>query len=199
MRPLFTIHAGEYLTGLHIQKNLKLNAWIPAKDIGIDLLVTDAKNRRAVSLQVKYGKDFLPEEKVAEVREKFRCASWFTLDWTKLNKSEADYWVFVLQGFKSSVPDFVIIPTPELRQRMMEIHGTCAGKLHSYLCTIGNQCWETRVNKTTAARDADGVKAVRMSLTAIRLQIARGTYHNPLRDFTRYLNAWDAIKAKLKA
>ena len=34
MRPLFTIHAGEYLAGLHVQKTLKLNAWIPAKDRG---------------------------------------------------------------------------------------------------------------------------------------------------------------------
>jgi hypothetical protein len=41
MKPLFTIHAGEYLVGLHVQKSLKLNAWIPAKDTGIDLLVTD--------------------------------------------------------------------------------------------------------------------------------------------------------------
>ncbi len=61
MRPLFTIHAGEYLVGLHVQKSLKLNAWIPAEDIGIDLLITDSDNLRAVSLQVKYGKDFLPE------------------------------------------------------------------------------------------------------------------------------------------
>ena len=184
MRPLFTIHAGEYLTGLHIQKNLKLNAWIPAKDIGVDLLVTDAKNRRAVSLQVKYGKDFLPEEKVAEIRERFRCASWFTLNWAKLNKteSEADYWVFVLQGFKSEAPDFVIIPTSELRQRMTEIHGAGGPKLQSYLCTVGKQCWETR-----------GVA------TAVRLEMARGTYQNPVRDFTRYLNAWDVIKNKLKA
>jgi len=71
MRPLFTIHAGEYLVGLHVQKHLKLNAWIPAKDIGIDLLVTDMENRRTVSLQVKYGKDFLPEETNPTIRKRF--------------------------------------------------------------------------------------------------------------------------------
>ncbi len=58
MKSMFTIHAGEYLVGLHVQKSLKLNAWIPAKDTGIDLLVTDDANLHAVSLQVKYGKDF---------------------------------------------------------------------------------------------------------------------------------------------
>ncbi len=31
---------------------------IPSKDTGIDLLVTDSKNRSAVSLQVKFSKDF---------------------------------------------------------------------------------------------------------------------------------------------
>ncbi len=184
MRPLFTIHAGEYLVGLHVQKELKLNAWIPAKDIGIDLLVTDAKNRLAVSFQVKYGKDFLPEEKIAEIREKFRCASWFTLDWTKLNKSEADYWVFVLQGFKSKVPDFIVIPTPELRQRMAEIHGADAAKIQSYFCTMGTQCWETRVH----------------GMSNVRLQIARGTYQNHARDFSGYLNdkGWDMLIERLR-
>jgi len=184
MRPLFTIHAGEYLAGLHIQKRLKLNAWIPAKDTGIDLLVTDVRNRHAVSLQVKYGKDFLPEEKVAEVREKLRCFSWFVLDWAKLNKSEADYWVFVLRGFMSKETDFVVIPTPELRQRMAKIHGADDGKLHSYFCTIGKRCWEPR-----------GLSS------ALRLQIAKGTYEDPAREFSGYLNekGWGALTDKLKS
>jgi hypothetical protein len=99
MRPLFTIHAGEYLVGLYIQKSLKLNAWIPAKDIGIDLLVTDSDNFRAVSLQVKYGKDFLPEMK-AELRRSLRCVSWFTLNRAKLDTSQAQFWIFVLRGFE---------------------------------------------------------------------------------------------------
>lgn len=83
MQPLFTIHAGEYLVGLCIQQRLKLNVWIPAKDTGIDLLVTDRENRRTVSLQAKYGKDFLPEEKNPELRDKLRCLSWFTLNRAK--------------------------------------------------------------------------------------------------------------------
>lgn len=69
MRPMFTIHAGEYLVGLYVQQRLGLNAWIPAKDTGIDLLVTDRENLRAVSLQAKYGKDFLPEERNPELRK----------------------------------------------------------------------------------------------------------------------------------
>lgn len=83
MRSLFTIHAGEYLAGLHIQQQLKLNVWVPAKDTGIDLLVTDRENRRTVSLQVKYGKDFLPG-KPAKIQEMLRCLSWFKLNRAKL-------------------------------------------------------------------------------------------------------------------
>src|SRR6266581_2772997 len=60
MKPIFSIHAGEYLVGTHIEENYKnLNVWLPTKDTGIDLLVTDQTNSKNVSLQVKFSKDFL--------------------------------------------------------------------------------------------------------------------------------------------
>ena len=184
MRPLFTIHAGEYLVGLHVQKSLKLNAWIPAKDVGIDLLVTDSKNRHAVSLQVKYGKDFLPEKK-AELRRSLRCVSWFTLNKTKLDESQAQFWVFVLRGFESNAADLVVIPKAELQRRMKAIHGSESGTLQSYFCsTKKNRCWETRGLGLNVER-----------------QIAEGTYEDPVRDFTEYLNknGWAAVANKLKS
>jgi hypothetical protein len=180
MRPLFTIHAGEYLVGLHVQKSLKLNAWIPAKDIGVDLLVTDSDNHHAVSLQVKYGKDFLPEMK-AELRESLRCLSWFKLDRAKLKDSPAEFWVFVLHGFNSKVPDFVVTPTLELRQRVTELHNK--GTLQIYLCSGSNFCWETR------------------GLGDDMLRMEEGVRREPLRDFTQYLNAngWAAVTNKLRS
>ena len=64
MRPIFTMHAGEYLFGSYLENEFKgFNIWIPSRDTGIDLLVTDSKNRKTVSLQVKFSKDFLPTEK----------------------------------------------------------------------------------------------------------------------------------------
>ena len=184
MRPLFTIHAGEYLVGLHVQKSLKLNAWIPAKDIGVDLLVTDSENLGAVSLQVKYGKDFLPEMK-AELRKSLRCFSWFTLNMAKLAASPAEFWVFVPPGFKSDNPDFVVIPTVELQRRMTEIHGSDSGTLQSYFCsTETDRCWEARGLGSTD-----------------KMQIADGTFKNPARDFTKYLNedGWAAVANKLES
>jgi hypothetical protein len=181
---MFTIHAGEYLAGLHLQHRFpRLNLWLPTKDTGVDLLVTDRENRSAVSLQIKYGKDFLPD-KSAEVQKRFRCLSWFTLNAAKLDVSTADLWVFVLHSFKHDKPDFVIIPKDELRTRMAQIHGSKDGSIQSYMCsTETNQCWEVRMPQHDA----------------VLRKVADGVYSNPSRDFTKYLNdaGWEALKNKL--
>lgn len=59
MKPIFTIHAGEYLVGSHIEKTYKkARVWIPSSDTGVDFLVTNEQLNRAVSLQVKILKRF---------------------------------------------------------------------------------------------------------------------------------------------
>lgn len=61
MRPIFTIHAGEFLVADYIERNYAkdgLRVWVPSKDDGIDLLVTSKDCRHAVSVQVKFSKDF---------------------------------------------------------------------------------------------------------------------------------------------
>jgi hypothetical protein len=59
MRPLFTVHAGEFLAGEYIERHFRnTNVWVPTKDTGTDLLVTDKKNQATVSLQVKFSRDF---------------------------------------------------------------------------------------------------------------------------------------------
>ena len=43
-----------------IEENFKhLNVWLPSKDTGVDILVTDKANRRTLSMQVKFSKDSL--------------------------------------------------------------------------------------------------------------------------------------------
>ena len=60
MRPLFTIHAGEFVVGDHIERKFRrVNLWVPSRDTGTDLLITDSKNENTVSLQVKFSRDFL--------------------------------------------------------------------------------------------------------------------------------------------
>ncbi|HEY4481722.1 MAG TPA: hypothetical protein VI489_02610 [Candidatus Brocadiaceae bacterium] len=84
MRPLFTINAGEYLVGSFIEKKFKhFNIWVPAKDKGVDLLVTNAKNNKAVSLQVKFSKDYL----VTHMKD---TCGWYQLDREKIRQSTSD-------------------------------------------------------------------------------------------------------------
>ena len=55
MKTPFTINAGEYLVGSHIEHDFwRVNVLVPSRDAGVDLLVCDRHNRRALSLQVKF-------------------------------------------------------------------------------------------------------------------------------------------------
>lgn len=81
MKPLFTVHAGEYLVGEHIERTYpRWSVWVPSKDTGIDLLVTPAKNRKAVSLQVKFSKDFNPTHGSPLLQNRLLAAGWWTHD-----------------------------------------------------------------------------------------------------------------------
>src|SRR5262245_31694955 len=137
MRPLFTVHAGEYLVGAHIeQTHRKWRVWMPTKDTGIDFLVTDFRNRRAVSLQVKFSKDFNPASRQILLQNKLRAAGWWTHQPHKIKKSQADFWVLVLPSFIEHETSFIIIPPAELLRRFQAIHGR-ANRIDSYL-------WVTR-------------------------------------------------------
>jgi len=177
MKPLFTVHAGEYLVGAFLERTFKrANVWIPLRDTGVDLLVSDQGNRAAVSLQVKFSKDFLVTHMAAGFQQQLRACGWWSLNRDKLVKSPADYWVFVLQGFASRSTDFVVIPRQQLLESLSAIHG--ARKIvQSYIwVTQGKRCWETR-----------GLSRVEQE------QVAHGDYEHPHRDLTKWLNNWEAI------
>jgi hypothetical protein len=181
MKPMFSIHAGEYLAGSHIEgKFRRVNLWLPAKDTGIDLLVSDRTNHRAVSLQVKFSKDFLVahmQRQAPEFQQRLRACGWWTLNSEKVRRSAADYWVFVLQGFANKSVDYVVIPPRELARRLRRIHRGRHRIWQVYLwVTKTNRCWETR----------DLSKGD-------RLLIADDKYSNSSRDFSKYLNAWEPI------
>jgi hypothetical protein len=181
MKPLFTIHGGEYLAGSHIEKNFKnANVWVPSRDTGIDLLVTDTENKRTVSLQVKFGKDWLVTHMTREFQTPLRACGWWTINQGKLQKSQADFWVFVLIGFAARTKDFVIVPTEELRKRLKSIHGSNK-MIQSYLwVTNSERCWETRGLRRSE-----------------QLRIANGSYQQKPRDFTKWLNNWSPLEKRL--
>jgi hypothetical protein len=184
MKPLFTVHVGEYLVGSYIEQHYKrVSVWIPSRDTGVDLMVSDSRGRSTVSIQVKFSKDFLPTHMAPEFQEPLRVCSFFVINRDKLRASHADFWVFVLKGFKRHSPDFVVVSTRELRRRLRLIHGPKAKMILSYLwVTERNRCWEARSLE-------GGISDQR--------RIAAGVYENPVRDFTKSLNKWGPLMKKL--
>jgi hypothetical protein len=178
MKPLFTVHGGEYLVGSHFEQNYgNVKLWIPSRDTGIDLLGTDMHNRSPLSLQVKFGKDWLVTHMKPEFLEPLRACGWWTINRAKLSKSPADYWIFVLPGFKSHSTDFIVMPTEELHKRLSLIHGSQKKMIQTYLwVTEGKRCWETRGLPLEAQR-----------------KIADGSYQEPTRDLTKWLNNWSPV------
>jgi hypothetical protein len=182
VKSLFTIHAGELLVGELIERKLRsVNIWVPAKDTGVDLLITDSNNRRAVSLQVKFSRDFLTVPSMMAFRgARLKACGWWNIKREGLAKSKADYWVFVLLGFAHRTTDFVILKPAELLTKFDGIHGRVQ-TFRSYLWVTDKGCWD--------ARDLDRTE---------RLEIAEGRYTEELLDFTAYLNQWSRIQADLK-
>lgn len=177
MKPLFTIHSGEYLVGSYIEQHFKrVNVWVPSRDMGVDLLVSDRHNRRSVSLQVKFSRDFLVTHMGPAFQKPLRACGWWTINRDKLRTSPADFWVFVLPGLARYTTDFVILPPKELLRRLRSIHSP-RKMIQSYLwVTERERCWETR-----------GLRH------EYQLQIADGNYREATRDFTKWLNTWTPV------
>lgn len=180
MKPLFTIHAGEFLVDDKIQRKFpRVNVWIPTKDTGIDLLVSNSANTKTVSLQVKFSRDYLVTDlqKVASLNG-LRACGWWTPTRRHLEKSSAEYWIFVLVGFANRSTDFIIIEPSDLLERLSRIHGGLDRFQMYFWVTRQDRCYETRNLKS-----------------ADQLLIATNKFENDDRDFTDYLNDWTPIRA----
>jgi hypothetical protein len=184
MKPIFSVHAGEYLVATHIEENYKdLNVWLPSKDTGVDLLVTDKANTRTLSVQVKFSKDFLGSlgNSTSEaVVAKVKAGGWWTFNQKKLSGSAADLWILVLYRFTKRDFDFIIIEPQELLKRYRAL-GKNQEAIQSYVwVTSSNRCWETR-----------GLSKQQQD------EVALDQYVNPIRDLSQYLNNWQSVEAKL--
>ncbi len=169
MRPVFTVHGGEYLTAEHLEHKFgkKLRVWVPSKDDGIDLLVSSRDCRKAVSLQVKSSKSY-------ELKTEVNASGWWRIDAAKLQKSTADYWVFVIlpvigKGEVDS-PSFMVIRPKELLKRLKAAHGS-KETYDVYFTIRGNTAIETR---------------------GMTPQEIRASFEKPpnKRDFSVFLEAW---------
>ncbi len=181
MRPIFTIHAGEYLVGLSIEELFPdLRVWIPSKDDGIDLLVTNKKCTKTISLQVKFSKDYLAKSVRDEIAIGVRSGGWWSFSPDKIKNSSADFWVLALYQFQGRNLDFVIIKPAELAEIYDKLCPDVS-KIQSYIwVTSDNKCWETR-----------GLSKQDQSM------IAKGEYTNATRNLSELLNNWNALNALL--
>ncbi len=180
MKTLFTIHAGEFLVGSEIEQRIpKARIWLPSKDTGIDLLVTNSSNTRTVALQVKYSRDFVPRMELA-LTQGLLASGWWKYSRRKLRASKADLWVFALPSFWRKETHYMLIRPAELDRRVSSIYGK-ADSVQSYLCvTEKGKCWDAR---NLSKRD--------------RILIANHSYKNPDRDFTQYLDTWKELERRL--
>ena len=179
MRPLFTVHAGEFLVGEHIEKTFSsLNVWVPAKDTGVDLLVTDAGARHTASLQVKLSRDYRLPEAIEDFDRSLIAAGWLTLDHGKIEKSPAEWWVIVLVSHERKMkPQFIVIPPSELLSRLVKIHGK-SKKYHFYP-------W---VTKSGLCLEGRGLRKPERAL------LANGTLQLGPRDLSTFLNNWSCLQ-----
>ena len=183
MKPIFTIHAGEYLVGSLIEDQFKdWRVWIPSKDTGVDLLVSNADNSKTASIQVKFSKDFLVTHGKPNHQSKLVSCGWWTLNKQKLADSFADLWVFVLHTFNERNMQYVIIQPQELHKRLSKIHSP--GKvIQTYIwVTATGTCWETRGLK---GNEQDAIANGNISTIDTE------------RNLTQFLNNWEPLKEKL--
>lgn len=177
MRTYFTIHAGEYLVGNFIENKFKkLNVWIPSKDTGVDLLVTNKQNTKCVSLQVKFSRDFLVTHMNEALQQGLKSCGWWTLSKEKIIKSKADYWVFALHEFNHSNLYFIVIKPKELLKKLKIIHSDKKSYQIYFWITNKNKCFEARgLHKND------------------QLLLSINSYKNDERDFSKYLNNWEPL------
>ncbi len=180
MRPLFTVHAGEFLVGEHIEQTFKsLNVWVPSKDTGVDLLVTDATARHTISLQVKLSRDYRKPEATEKFDRSLIAAGWLTLDHEKIEKSPADWWVIVLVSHERKMkPQFIVVRPSDLLARFIKIHGR-AKKYHFYP-------WVTKSGLCLQGRDLGKVD---------RALLADGHLKLGPRDLSAFLNNWSCLQS----
>ena len=181
MKPIFTIHAGEYLVAATLEKKFRsYNIWLPSKDTGIDLLITNKTNTKMTSLQVKFSKDFSTTHTKEAFRPDIKGTGWWTLNKEKIKNSKADFWVFILYNLEKKNHDFVIIKPTELLN-IFEKTSRTEKIIHCYITvTKHNTVFETR-----------GLNVSDNEL------ICSKKFINPIRDLKKYLNSWVRVSQKI--
>ena len=164
---------GEYLVGAYIEHTYpQWCVWVPSKDTGIDLL-RDGFTKQEGSLtagQVLQGLE--PDSPPHLVQNKLMATGWWTHQDQKIEKSKADFWVFVL-------PSFIEHETASL----LFHQATSSGGFGQFMAE------RARGNPLVSIGDEDGTLLGDARAAECRYQelIAFDRFSNQSRDFTRFL------------
>lgn len=175
MKPIFTVHEGEFLVGDHITRvfGRTHDVWVPTRDSGVDLLVTPRRREgRPIALQVKFSRSY---PAIPEIAHQVQAIGWFRLQPAKLRSSRADAWVFVIVT-PGHERHFVVVPLAELLRRVPR--GT--GKHWDLYLTVYS---DKRCHDVRGLRKRD------------RLTTAAGGGPEQRRDFSDWLGNWTLITA----
>ena len=178
MKSLFTIQAGEFLVASYIERKFKeFEIWLPSKDTGIDLLLTNSiKN---ISIQVKYSINYSLTTLNLTYRHSAHAFAWYRLNRNAIIKSKAQVWIFVIYIETIKEYDFIVISPKDLLKKLDAIHGIKLNIDCYFWITEEKKCFETRGLKKTD-----------------NIAVSKGTYVSATRDFSKYLNNWNLITKK---
>jgi len=189
MKPFFTIHEGEYLVGSYIENEFNnINLWLPSKDIGVDLLISNSSNNKFLSLQIKFSKDYLethPPYSQKIFQENLLSCSWFKLSKNQIENSKANLWILIVcSAHEKNIANmqYLIIEPKVLLRKLTKIHGDLDIYWIYFWITKNGKCWDTR-----------GLSKKEQIL------VANDTFKNKSRDFTGFLNNWHKIEELNKA
>ena len=182
MQPLFTVHAGEMIVADALQARFgkHANVWIPTKDTGVDLLVSDTTNRKTVSLQVKHSRCYAYPHLQARFGQNLTSCGWWRFDTQKLKNSPADLWVLIIIGTQQPAVHFIFIEPKALLARITKLRPN-ASSTQSHLWIERNNCWETMGLKQND-----------------KTQLVSGAFTPKSRNFSEFLGAWSKIEERIK-
>ncbi|MGI3186274.1 hypothetical protein [Nioella aestuarii] len=179
MRPIFTIHAGEFVFGEAIEKLFpSADLWIPAKDRGIDFLITVPGQEKSVSVQVKMSRDYSNALAKTEFDKRQLAGGWFKFSHEKIANSPAEIWSLILiSRSRKTKPMFVNIRPDALLDKLETTHGV----KDSY----DLYPWILKMHSKTICVEGRGLKK------DAREQIACGERIPESRDWTEHFEDWD--------
>jgi hypothetical protein len=182
MRAIFTVHAGEYLVAEEVEGLRKgLKVWVPSKDDGVDLLVTDARMKRMAAIQVKFSSDLYPGRDSRKIKGGIVSTGFFKFPAKQIRDSEADFWVLVLTSLFHKKTNFLILRPKDFYRRLKCIHGADKSPFLFIWVAEGGKCFEVRGLGMRELED-----------------VGRGYFKHPKRDFSDVLNDWAPLLKMLQ-